>query len=222
MGDVARRLSRVLAVCGIKREAGIWGGLAVCSGGDAALLAERLTRAIAEHRPDGLLSFGVAGALDPALGVGDVVTASAVVTPDGQRFQVNGAWLLDIQNAVGARRIEVVGSSKVAATIEDKAALLRFGAAVDMESHVAAQAAAAAALPFAVLRVISDGAEDILPPAAVAGMREDGEIDVIAVLSRLAADPRQLSALMRTGRNANRAFRRLEDARAALISFEDW
>ena len=154
------------------------------------------------------------------VGVGDVITASSVITPDGARFQSDEGWLFIIEKAVGARRVEIVGSSKVAATVEDKAALLRFGAAVDMESHVAAQAAKAAGLPFAVLRVISDGSEDVLPPAALAGMGEDGDIDVMAVLSRLAANPRQLSALMRTGRNAGRAFRRLEDARKMLSSAE--
>ena len=216
MGDVIPRLTRILAVCGIKREAAIWGGPAVCSGGSTALLAERLATAIAEHTPDAILSFGVAGALDPALSVGDVVTASVVVTPDGERFQAHEDWLSNIEKAVDVRRIEMVGSSTVAATLYDKAALLRFGAAVDMESHVAARLAKAAGLPFAVLRVISDGAEDVLPPAAIAGMGEDGEIDVIAVLSRLATNPRQLSALMRTGRNAGRAFRRLAEVRKML------
>ncbi len=218
MGDVDLRVSRVLAVCGIKREAAIWGGPAVCSGGAETLLAERLEQAIVEHHPDILLSFGVAGALDPALLVGEVVTATAVVTPGGERFRADEALLAHIEKAVGARRIEMVGSSKVAATVEDKKTLLRYGGAVDMESQVAGRIAAQHALPFAVLRVISDGADDVLPPAAVAGMREDGEIDVMAVLAGLAAHPRQLSALMRTGGNASRAFKRLEDARAMLSS----
>ena len=180
------------------------------------MLAERLERALIEYRPDALLSFGVAGGLDPALQVGDVVTAIAVATPDGERFQTDEAWCAKIATSTGARRIDMVGSAKVAATPLDKAALLRFGAAVDMESQVAARIAARHGLPFAVLRVISDTSDDVLPPAAVAGMRADGDIDVMAVLARLATDPRQLSALMRVGRNAGRAFRRLEDVRACL------
>jgi hopanoid-associated phosphorylase len=217
MGDLApREARRILAVCGVKREAAIWGGLAVCSGGVEGLLAERLEQAIAEHHPDAILSFGVAGALDPALSVGEVVIASAVVTPKGDRFPTDPAWTAQIAQALAARAVQMVGANEVAASIEAKAALLRYGAAVDMESHVAGRIAAAHALPFAVLRTISDAADDILPPAAIAGMREDGEIDVMAVLTRLATDPRQLSALMRTGRNAGRAFRRLEDARGLM------
>jgi hopanoid-associated phosphorylase len=211
-------VSRVLAVCGLRREAAIWGGPSVCGGGNETLLAERLERGIAEHAPEALLSFGVAGALDPALGVGEVILASAVVTPKGERFETDDAWLAKIERAVGGRKATLVGASKVAATIEDKAALLRFGAAVDMESHVMARAAARHGMPFAVLRVISDAADEILPPSAVAGMREDGEVDVLAVLSQLAKHPRQLAALLRTGRNAERAFRRLEEARKQLAA----
>jgi len=209
---------RILAVCGLKREAAIWGGPAVCGGGSETLLAERLEQAIAEHSPNVLLSFGVAGALDAALRVGEAVSGITILTPLGETFDADPALRAALELRLDARPVQMVGAAKVAATLADKAALLRFGAAVDMESHVMARVAARRGLPFAVLRVISDAADDVLPPAAIAGMREDGEIDVLAVLSRLAQNPRQLSALLRTGRNAERAFRRLEDVRTLLAS----
>ena len=81
--------------------------------------------------------------------------------------------------------------------------------AVDMESHVAAGFAAEHGLPFAALRVISDGADRALPKAAQAGMKPDGGMDVLAVLIELARDPRQLPALIRTGQEAEVAFRQL-------------
>ena len=52
-----------------------------------------------------------------------------------------------------------------------------------------ARIAAELALPFAVLRVIADPAERALPPAALAGMRTDGGMDVGAVLASLAKSP---------------------------------
>ena len=82
--------------------------------------------------------------------------------------------------------------------------------AVDMESHVVAPAAVAHGLRFAVVRVISDGADRGLPKAAQAGMKKDGGMDLPAVLKSLAANPRQLPALIRTGREAEVAFRRLK------------
>ena len=83
-------------------------------------------------------------------------------------------------------------------------------AAADMESHVVARTAAELALPFAILRVIADPAERELPPAALAGMRADGGINVGAVLASLARSPRQLPALIRLAAEAGRA-------RAALL-----
>ncbi len=81
--------------------------------------------------------------------------------------------------------------------------------AVDMESHVAGAFAQRHGLPFAALRVISDGADRALPKAAQAGMKKDGGMDIPAVLWSLLKDPRQLPALIRTGREAETAFKAL-------------
>jgi len=59
------------------------------------------------------------------------------------------------------------------------------------------------------VRVISDRADHALPPAALAGMRRDGGIALGAVLASLARSPSQLPALIRTGRDAQRALRAL-------------
>ena len=117
----------------------------------------------------------------------------------------------------GSRRRVRVFTGAIAASdvmVVDAAAKAALHAAtgalgVDMESHVAARFAAAHGPPFAALRIISDGADRALPRAAQAGMKKDGGIDVLAVLRALARDPRQLPALVRTGREAEVAFRQL-------------
>jgi hypothetical protein len=101
----------------------------------------------------------------------------------------------------------------------DKAKLRRQGGAVlvDMESHVAAQVAAARGLPFGVVRVVSDKATASLPQAVLAGLAEDGSMNLMGVLGALARDPRQFPALIRTGRDADAAFKALNvAARLAL------
>ncbi|HEV7874836.1 MAG TPA: phosphorylase, partial [Enterovirga sp.] len=79
-------------------------------------------------------------------------------------------------------------------------------AAVDMESHVAAAFAHEHGLPFSALRIISDGANRVLPPVAGQAMRADGGIDLPAVLASLARQPRQLPALLGTAIDAATAF----------------
>ena len=157
---------------------------------------------------EGVISIGICGALDPALRPGDVVAGSGV--RDGRtRFATDTGWtkrlLGKIPHAVGGT---VAGSDLMLTTPEAKAALhASSGAlAVDMESHIAARFAARHGLPLAVLRCVSDGAHRALPPAAQRGMRPDGSMDVGAVLGALAADPRQLPALIRTGIEAEKGF----------------
>ena len=201
----------ILVATGLLREARIIGRpgvVAIAGGGNAARLEQALEEAITlgAHRSGSpvraLLSSGVAGALDPALRPGDLVIGS-----DGTP-ELIAALRRALPRAVSGG---IAGSDRAAATVEQKLALRgRSDAiAVDMESHVAARVAARHALPFAVVRAISDGAMDVLPPAALAGMRPDGAMAIGAVLRSLARDPRQIAALMRTARDAERGFRAL-------------
>ena len=103
----------------------------------------------------------------------------------------------------------VYGSADMVLHTLDKAKMRAQGGAmlVDMESHVAAKLAAAAGLPLAVVRVVSDKAGVSLPPAVLEGMTEDGGMNLIGVLSALVRHPAQLPALIRTGQDADRAFK---------------
>ena len=203
-------LSGWLAVCGLKQEAKIWGGPAAVGGGDSRALDTALERAIAAGRPRGLVSFGLAGALEPRLAVGKAVVGAEVVMGE-RRWPCDPDTAAALASRFDTRLRTVVGSDRVIATAAAKQALARQGAVVDMESHVAARVAGRHDLPLVVLRVVSDGAGDILPPAAVAGFRADGGIDVGAVLLALARDPRQLPGLMKMGKNSGVAFRRLRE-----------
>jgi nucleoside phosphorylase len=90
-------------------------------------------------------------------------------------------------------------------------------AAVDMESHIAADYAARAGLPFAALRVISDPADRALPALATAAIKPNGNIDLRRVLSGLARNPTALRALVATGIDFNRALRSLRGCRGFLL-----
>lgn len=202
----------LIIACGLKREARIFDRpgrdvFVVIGGGNAATLELDLDNE-AEMFPGIILSCGIAGALAPSLQPGDVVI-------DGDAMVAER--LAEV--VPHAHRGMIVGNDAIAATVTEKRLLReRTGAlAVDMESHVAARVALRRDLPFAALRVISDRAEDDLPPAALVGMRPDGGMALGAVLASLARAPRQLPALIRTGRQADQAFRGLKSAFEAII-----
>ena len=207
-------IAPLIAVVGLQREARLVtrpGIVAVASGGDARGLRARIGRLAERQRPRAIVSIGLGGALSPGLDVGDWVVADRIVQ-GAQSWRTDGPFTGRLLAAVRPLFTgTIAGSDVMVVDAAAKAALhAATGAlAVDMESHVAAAFAAAHDIPFAALRVISDGTDRALPRAAEAGMKPDGRMDVLAVLKVLARDPRQLPALIRTGLEAEVAFRQL-------------
>jgi hopanoid-associated phosphorylase len=193
----------VIAATGLKAEARIAerseGVVAVAGGGDEARLAGLIEHAIDEG-VRGIISFGIAGALQPGLMPGTLVVGASVVS-EGQSYPANDRWANRLCASLpDAVRGAVAGTSKAIADVKVKAATYdATGAvAVDMESHVVVRIARKRSLPFAVLRVIADTAGQRLPPAAVGGLKPDGSPDIAAVLRSLASEPSQLPDLIRT------------------------
>ena len=209
----------ILAAVGMLKEAALVVGpgvRAVAGGARSDLLEQRLKAQL--EGVEAIISIGLGGGLDPALIVGDIVVGTEVVRARG-RWVTDPAWTARILQALpGAKPGVVYGSEDMVLHALDKAKLRARGGAVlaDMESHVAAKIAAARKLPFAVVRVVSDTAGMSLPTAVLAGIKPDGGMNLLGVLSALVQHPGQLQALMRVGRDADTAFKALRQARAEL------
>jgi hopanoid-associated phosphorylase len=206
----------LVIVVGLVREARIAEGR-----GRVAIGASAIADALAGAR--GLISFGICGALDPALAVGDIVVGDGVIGDgviggDGP-LATDPGWTNALRAALpGSRAGLVAGGDVIAGSLAAKAALRQASAAavVDMESHAVARVARDAGLPFAVIRAVSDTAARALPRAAQAGFRADGEPDVRAVIAALLRRPWELPALIRTALDAEKAFKSLAFAARAL------
>ena len=213
----------VLIVTGLMQEARIAAGSGVtviCSSSNPKQLRSLLS-GFDPGTIRGVISFGVAGGLDPELESGDVVVASEVTA--GRQTWLAGAALseeLIDSNGIMGRivRARLAGVENVVPAPSAKAALRREtgAAAVDMESHIAAAYATEAGLPFAALRVISDPAARALPALAVNAVKPNGNINLAAVLRGIARNPMVVRALMTTGRDFNRALRSLRGCQPAL------
>ena len=178
-------------------------GWPVAIGDDAGQAACRLIDAGARA----LISFGLAGGLDPALRSGTLIVPAAIVTDDEYH-----ATDVDLSRRLGGQTpLRLFGSRTVIAEATQKRDLReRTGAAaVDMESGAVARVAARHRLPFAALRAVCDPAERSLPPAALQALDASGAIRALQILRSIGQQPSQVSALLRLAADAAAARRAL-------------
>ncbi|HEY4123793.1 MAG TPA: hypothetical protein VGM36_04210 [Rhizomicrobium sp.] len=204
----------IVAVTGLVREARIVKGsriVTVIGGGDALGLKTQLDSVLPEQDVTGVISIGVAGGLSSDFKPGGVAIGTEVVA-GSERYPTDPDWMQRLWRAIPRSKPgAIAGSDTVITHRPDKTDLYeRTGAvAVDMESHIAARAALAHKLPFAVLRVICDPSDRTLPPAALVAMKPDGSVDNQAILRSVIAEPGQLLSLMYLMRDSAVAFRTL-------------
>jgi hopanoid-associated phosphorylase len=215
----------ILIVTGLIQEARIAAGpgmTVICSSSDPQQLRALLT-VFDPTTIRGVISFGVAGGLDPSLRSGDVVVATEVMAGDARwlaGLSLNDDLISGIE--LGSRRVVrggLAGVEEVVVARARKAALRSHtgAAAVDMESHIAAAYATEAGLPFAAVRVISDPADRSLPALAQRAIKPNGDIDLRSSLRGVVRNPRTLSALVSMGIDFNRALRSLRGCRGFLL-----
>jgi hopanoid-associated phosphorylase len=204
-------LKVLVAVTGMQREAKLLRRSCdvIVAGSDNSTLASKIEPAIT-RAARAILSFGICGALSPALATGTLIVGTDIVGQN-ERWRAAEAWSRTLASSCDATAGAVAGTDSVLLMEDSKAALHQQTGAIaaDMESHIVALVAARHGLPFAVLRAVSDAAHHALPPAAAFGLNEEGYVDYSAVMLSLLDEPSQISALIRTARDTNTAMKAL-------------
>lgn len=200
---------RIGVVTGLQAEARIARrlGWPVAVGGGTAAGARAAAEGLVKQGATALVSFGLAGGLDPALVPGAVIVPEAVWVA-GRRLATD-AGLSGILR--GPTPCSLLGAETLAVTTDDKRRLWRETgcAAIDLESGPTAEIAQMYGLPFAVLRAVCDRAASALPPGALFALSVRGRIRIAPVLASISHTPGQLPALLRLTRAAVRARRAL-------------
>lgn len=158
-----------------------------------------------------LLSWGVAGALSPLLGPGDLLVPERIASPHGQ-WHCDPAWRAQAATALDASGGCVWCSGEVIGSVAHKRALAAQGLdAVDMESAAVANIAARAQLPFLAIKAVCDPAWHALSAAAIGLLGDDGRLRLRRLPGVVGAGPalwRELWDLSNDFSAARRALRR--------------
>jgi nucleoside phosphorylase len=184
-------------------------GTLVCVSGIGAAAAERAARALAAAGAAGLVSWGVAGGLDPALPPGTLLLPREVLGAAAGAAATTAPWRERLARALGRECVTaaLLSSAQILSSIEAKARAFRdTGAAgVDMESFAVASVARAHGLPFIVVRAILDTAADPIPEALLRAAARGASASVARLLPELLLAPRDWWALVRLARRLHRA-----------------
>jgi adenosylhomocysteine nucleosidase len=186
--------------------------VAVSGMGDAA--AGRAAERLIEAGATALMSWGMAGGLDPCIGAGAACLPREVLSVDGRRYSVAAFWRDSLAALIATRRPVVCGNllsvARPVDTVAAKASAFReTGAgAVDMESCAVAQVAEAHGLPFVAVRVIVDTAADAVP-RAVASASAAGQVRLGRLFLGLIRAPSDIPPLLRLARRYRVALRAL-------------
>jgi len=155
--------------------------------------------AVEQFHPERLLAVGIAGAVSPALRVGDVGSVHEVIdAASGNRYPTThgGEWVL-------------VTSSQVSDVATKRRLLAQYGAdVVDMEGAAVAQVAKQRGLEFAAIKSVSDAAEFVMPPVS-RFIGEDGQLAMGRFVLYAVLHPQWWAALMKLRENSKIASRNL-------------
>lgn len=212
---------RIGIVTGLAAEARIARrlGWPVAIGGGTSAGARRATLELLESGATALVSFGLAGGLDPALPAGTLLVPAAIRI-EGQDWHVSAELAARLG---GMTAHALLGTGMIARTRAEKRRLWEDTscAALDLESGPVVELAMRQSLPFAALRAICDPASAPLPSVALTALSSQGAISLSRVIESLAAQPSQVGDLLQLGRFAAKARRSLVRRVAAIQTERD-
>ncbi|TVQ38679.1 MAG: hypothetical protein EA356_02650 [Geminicoccaceae bacterium] len=171
------------------------------------------TRDLIERGVSLIVSFGLAGALEPRLRPGSLVVP-AEVGDGATSYPVASAPLRAALEGEGGRLLSVA-VPLVDPDAKLDAAVKGFDA-VDMESFAAADVAHAAGVRFLAVRAISDPARRPLPHVARVAVGANGKLRPLAIAAALTGRPGDWPLVWRTALDVRAAEASLRRAAATL------
>jgi nucleoside phosphorylase len=172
--------------------------IAVLTGIGASHAKEAIRLALRSKRPDAVVASGLAGALKPTYGVGDVLTARLVRSDCADQQVSSSDELLSLAVECGAKAVDsFISVNAIARTVEEKARLGGLAEAVDMESLAILTETRRSRVPAIALRSVADTSQCDLPCDFSKMVDERGRMRMWRVALESICAPQRLPALIR-------------------------
>ncbi|HMF60213.1 MAG TPA: hypothetical protein VK595_07575 [Vicinamibacterales bacterium] len=166
-----------------------------------------------QDRPDLCIASGLAGGLNEALCVADIIAAGSVRDREGRKID-SDPRLLALAVRRGATAVDVYSSPIVVVSAEQKRRMSVVADAVDMESMAILAESCRLGIPCVAIRAISDPATVDVPLDLNLALTDEGRFSPFRMIAALARRPHALPGLVRLGFDGRRAA-------AALAAFLD-
>ncbi len=155
-----------------------------------------------------IVSFGVCGGLDPDLKCGNVIIPRKILLDEGATSITTDEASVSMLSQLVEQQFyvkngDMLCTGKAVTQTGDKARLFNAtkAVAVDMESGFLALEAERVNLPFAVMRVVHDTADQPIPPALASISNDDGQINPFGLIIALIRHWPGLAVLKRLANN---------------------
>ena len=169
-------------------------------------------RELLAEKPDACVSSGLAGGLKPDLKRGDVVATRFVRTRDDQTMVGANGQLVKVAEESGAKVVEkCITSPQIVGQAQFKRAMGEFGDIVDMESFRIMSVVTGTKIPAVTIRAISDTVDEDMPLDFSQVLDARGHVQTRQLTMQLARYPHKIPALIRFGKESQRAGERLAD-----------
>jgi adenosylhomocysteine nucleosidase len=168
-------------------------------------------------KPQALISWGTAGAIQTGLQPGDLLIPHIVRTSDGTQLKTCTAARDTLRELLQANAVTVHDGSllevkDVISTVADKQVLARNTdtVAVDMESAELGRIAETRGIPFLVIRTIVDAADQSIPEVVIRTIDECGNVRIFSLAKELFFKPSLVMTLFQLSRAMHMACKTLE------------
>ena len=160
--------------------------------------ASQAAQALISADVDALVSWGVAGALDPGLVSGDTVLPVQVRDSEQNVYTADHAWHAALKSRLGQPRLFADGTilsvHDVQHDVRSKSDLHQAtqAMAVDMESAAVARVALNANKPFVVVRAIFDSVSMRIPASSTNATDQYGQVSIPQLITGLIRKPAEV------------------------------